>query len=101
MQREEELKQPVTSLDDKRILQIGQKPHSDCHHKLRENASCVQRYRLYPAGGTKPVRDLLKSVFIGMFDFTLKTSLSAEGNDGVIHAILMVHRFLTLKYIHY
>lgn len=46
IQREEELKHPITAHDDKRILQIGQEKHSGYHHKLRKSASCVQHYRL-------------------------------------------------------
>lgn len=101
VQREKELKQPITAHDDKRVLQIGQEEHSGYHHKLHKNASSVQT--CVQEVGQSQVEICLKAFLIERFDFTLKTLLT-EGDGEIIHAPfsnMNNFRWLTLKYIHH
>lgn len=82
MQREEELKHPVTAHNGERISWIGQEKDEGYHCKLCKNTSCMLTLQTaIQQVEQSQLQICFKGFFIRLFDFTLGTSLPAEGND--------------------
>lgn len=80
MQREEELKYPVTARNGERISWIGQEKDEGYHCKLCKNNSCVWTLQTTIQQVEQiQVEIFLKAFFIRLFNLTLETSL--PGND--------------------